>query len=383
MDEYPNGVNAVVAVIANTAYDMEDAMIINKKSMEMGIARARIYKTQFVQLANKTSTAVCDNIDQKWKNPPNFNSKQSLCRKNAYPSPQDLYTTLSTTSYLSYFSQQSLKTTSQSCNFDIDGLPYPGSVVHPDRLINTWDSSKSNNKNGKYKHNEISYVDQVVISSMGNKQKSSTKAWIRTRISRAPKIGDKFASRAGQKGVLSQLWDDIDLPFCEKTGLRPDVIINPNAFPSRMTIGMLVEMITSKTGLLEGEFVDASPFQTSDRKHQPYDISSINLENYGFYWNGEETLISGSTGEVQYVDIFIGSVYYQRLRQMVNDKFQVRSTGAINQLTHQPVKGRKFGGGIRFGEMERDSILAHGAAYLLHDRLHLSSDYCTINCCRL
>jgi DNA-directed RNA polymerase I subunit RPA2 len=283
---------------------------------------------------------------------------------------------------LSYSSRQDRITKTQFRNFDIDGLPYPGSIVHPDGLINPWDLSIKNNKHKKKKSNEISYVDQVTISSMGNKQKSCTKAWIRTRISRAPKVGDKFASRAGQKGVLSRLWDDIDLPFCEQTGLRPDMIINPNAFPSRMTIGMLVEMITSKTGLLEGEFVDASPFQTSNRKNQPYDTSSVILENHGFHWNGEETLISGSTGEEQHVDIFIGSVYYQRLRQMVNDKFQVRSTGAINQLTHQPIKGRKFGGGIRFGEMERDSILAHGAAYLLHDRLHLSSDHCTINCCR-
>jgi DNA-directed RNA polymerase I subunit RPA2 len=150
MDEYPNGVNAVVAVIANTAYDMEDAMIINKKSMEMGIARARIYKTEFVQLADKTPLAVCDSNDQKWNNQSNY-SPPPLRRKNAYTSPQDLHTTPSTIDCLFYSSQQDRITKTQFRNFDIDGLPYPGSIVHPDGLINPWDPSIKNNKHKKKK----------------------------------------------------------------------------------------------------------------------------------------------------------------------------------------------------------------------------------------
>lgn len=150
-----------------------------------------------------------------------------------------------------------------------------------------------------------------------------------------------------------------------------------------MTIGMLIESLTSKAGAVTGKFVDATPFKGSE-EGRPVDRTAEfgeMLEAAGFAKNGGETMISGITGESFDVDIYIGLVYYQRLRHMVSDKFQVRSTGPINNLTKQPIKGRKFGGGIRFGEMERDSLLAHGAAYLLHDRLHSCSDYSVCDVC--
>lgn len=163
---------------------------------------------------------------------------------------------------------------------------------------------------------------------------------------------------------------------------RPDLIINPHAFPSRMTIGMLIESLTGKAGAVTGQFVDSTPFQSSEGgPSTPHEAFSKALEDAGFTKNGGETLISGISGEPFTVDIYMGVVYYQRLRHMVSDKFQVRSTGPINPLTRQPIKGRKFGGGIRFGEMERDSLLAHGAAYLLHDRLHSCSDYSVSDVC--
>jgi len=160
-------------------------------------------------------------------------------------------------------------------------------------------------------------------------------------------------------------------------------LINPHAFPSRMTIGMLIESLTGKAGAINGEFVDASPFQSADADTpiDPCEDFSKALEEAGFARNGGEVMISGISGEPFHVDTYIGVVYYQRLRHMVSDKFQVRSTGPINPLTRQPIKGRKFGGGIRFGEMERDSLLAHGAAYLLHDRLHACSDYHVMDVC--
>lgn len=196
-------------------------------------------------------------------------------------------------------------------------------------------------------------------------------------------IGDKFASRAGQKGILSRLYPDVDLPFCSQTGMRPDLIINPHAFPSRMTIGMLIESITSKSAALQGCFVDASPFQKCDDldSQDKIDVFGDYLEKAGFHHRGTETMTCGITGEEMECNIYIGLVYYQRLRHMVSDKYQCRATGPINAMTKQPVKGRKFGGGIRFGEMERDAVVSHGAAFILRDRLLNASDWCMISMC--
>jgi len=178
------------------------------------------------------------------------------------------------------------------------------------------------------------------------------------------------------KGILSYLYRDIDMPWCETTGIRPDIIFNPHGFPSRMTIGMILESLASKAGALRGEFKDATPFATARGSNKDL-IKGFGEEllGCGFHKNGTEKLISGITGEEMEAEIYIGIVYYQRLRHMVSDKFQVRSTGPINSQTKQPVKGRKVGGGIRFGEMERDALIAHGCSYLTYDRLHLSSDY--------
>lgn len=140
-----------------------------------------------------------------------------------------------------------------------------------------------------------------------------------------------------------------------------------------MTIGMLVESMAGKAGACHGRFQDATPFQF-DEHHRVIDFFGDQLKSAGYNYYGTETMYSGVTGEPLHCDIYFGLVYYQRLRHMVSDKSQVRSTGPINQLTRQPVKGRKKHGGIRFGEMERDSLLAHGASFLLHDRLHSSSD---------
>ncbi len=200
------------------------------------------------------------------------------------------------------------------------------------------------------------------------------------RYSRNPVIGDKFSSRHGQKGVLSVLWPHEDMPFTEN-GIVPDIIINPHAFPSRMTMGMLIESLAGKTGSMQGKFKTTKTWE----KYEDDDIvshfgSELLAQGYNYY--GNETMYSGIFGEQMKVDIFIGVVYYQRLRHMVSDKSQARATGPYDALTHQPVKGRKKHGGIRFGEMERDSLLAHGAAFCLNDRLLKCSDYSEGYVCR-
>ncbi|XP_074556984.1 DNA-directed RNA polymerase I subunit 2-like [Curcuma longa] len=266
------------------------------------------------------------------------------------------------------------------------GLDLP-QIVHPHGPVySTHNTLTSTTKPTYSKHSEDAIIDYVSVDGTGSKNYLQ-KVNIHTRHPRYPIIGDKFSSRHGQKGVCSQLWPSEDMPFSEVTGMQPDLIINSHAFPSRMTIAMLLESIAAKGGCLHGKFVDATPFSRSNSNKEDEDNSPLidelgqMLIAYGFNYYGEEAMYSGIYGRVLRFKIFMGPVYYQRLRHMVSDKFQVRSTGTVDQITRQPIGGRKRGGGIRFGEMERDAVLAHGAAYLLHDRLHTCSDYHIAHVC--
>ncbi|XP_057453596.1 DNA-directed RNA polymerase I subunit 2 isoform X2 [Lotus japonicus] len=347
IDEYPTGTNAIVAVLAYTGYDMEDAMILNKSSVERGMFHGQIYQTETVDLTEQGS--------------------------RSDPS-----------------SRMFRKSNIEKSKLDSDGLPHVGQMIRPDEpYCSIYNASTSSTHTLKKKGSEPVYVDYVAVD-VKNK-KDLQKVNIRFRHPRNPVIGDKFSSRHGQKGVCSQLWPDVDMPFCGTTGMRPDLIINPHAFPSRMTIAMLLESVAAKGGSLHGEFVNATPFRGSVKKDNGEseksgllldDLGQM-LREKGFNYHGLEVLYSGVYGKELTCEIFIGPVYYQRLRHMVSDKFQVRSTGTVDQVTRQPIKGRKRGGGIRFGEMERDSLLAHGAAYLLHDRLHTCSDYHIADVCSL
>ncbi|PSC76790.1 DNA-directed RNA polymerase I subunit 2 isoform X1 [Micractinium conductrix] len=382
MDEFPNGTNAIVAVLAYTGYDMEDAMILNKSSVERGFAHAYLYKNEQIDLREERGRDLAFQKDPAKYRPKPYGEREKP--KGAFG---DLYPqAVPSTPASRAVKEKGIQPEGAHKGADIideDGLPHIGAPIWPGQsYYSAVDKLTGRSKGSKLKGEETAVIDQVSIVG-GGKDKSLKQANIKLRFNRNPVIGDKFASRHGQKGVLSRLFEDVDMPFCEQTGMRPDLLINPHAFPSRMTIGMLIESLTGKAGALTGQFVDASPFQSSDageKVDQPEEFGQL-LEQAGFTRNGGEVMISGVTGEPFPVDIYIGVVYYQRLRHMVSDKFQVRSTGPINPLTRQPIKGRKFGGGIRFGEMERDSLLAHGAAYLLHDRLHSCSDYTVMDVC--
>ncbi|EFH69848.1 hypothetical protein ARALYDRAFT_313639 [Arabidopsis lyrata subsp. lyrata] len=351
IDENPTGTNAIVAVLAHTGFDMEDAMILNKSSVERGMCHGQIYQTENIDLSDQ-------------------NSRYDSGHKSFRRSTTDK---------------------SDHSRIDADGLPYVGQKIYPDEpYCRIYDEVTGKQRLMKGKGTDPVIVDFVSVDMKSKKHPQ--KANIRFRHARNPIIGDKFSSRHGQKGVCSQLWPDIEMPFNGVTGMRPDLIINPHAFPSRMTIAMLLESIAAKGGSLHGKFVDATPFRDAVKKTNGEkeskssllvdDLGSM-LKEKGFNYYGTETLYSGSLGVELKCEIFMGPVYYQRLRHMVSDKFQVRSTGQVDQLTHQPIKGRKRGGGIRFGEMERDSLLAHGASYLLHDRLHTSSDHHIADVCSL
>ncbi|KAK2465955.1 hypothetical protein APHAL10511_001596 [Amanita phalloides] len=351
MDAFPNGTNAVVAVISYTGYDMEDAMILNKSGHERGFGYGTIYKSQSVDLKEVPGASRSNN-----------------------------------TSTLHFGIGRDIKINGENAHYctqtlDTDGLPFVGARLKGGDLLAAYvDETIGRTRFVKYKGDETAYVDQVRLLGSDAGDVELQKVQITLRIPRSPVIGDKFSSRHGQKGVCSQKWPAIDMPFSE-SGIQPDIIINPHAFPSRMTIGMLIESMAGKAGAMHGLSQDATPFKFSE-EDTAVDYFGKQLLAAGYNYYGNEPMYSGITGQEFAADIYLGVVYYQRLRHMVNDKFQVRTTGPVDQLTRQPVKGRKRSGGIRFGEMERDALIAHGTSFLLQDRLMNCSDYSTAWVCR-
>lgn len=356
LDNFPNGTNAVVAVISYTGYDMDDAMILNKSSHERGFGYGTIYKTKKIDLGeNKTRGAGITKM---------FG-----------------------------FAPDSLIRGAWRERLDEDGLPQVGiKVKEGDIIAATYDVTKTADgyQNSdkttnlvRYKDAEEAFIEEVKLHGIESGSKDPLQSIsIRFRLPRSPVIGDKFSSRHGQKGVCSQKWPAIDMPFTEG-GMQPDVIINPHAFPSRMTIGMFVESLAGKSGALHGIAQDSTPFKFKDQEGQTaVEYFGHQLKRAGFNYHGNEPMYSGITGQELGADIYIGVVYYQRLRHMVNDKYQVRTTGPVTPKTGQPIKGRAKGGGIRVGEMERDALLAHGTAFLLQDRLMNCSDYTKAWVCR-
>lgn len=349
-DNFPNGMNSVVAVISYTGYDMDDAMIINKSSHERGFGYGTIYKVKKIDLEE--------------------GSMKSRSHKKA--------------DKLFGFAPRSEIKADIKGKIDEDGFPYIGCFVQEGDPICAWHTVSPDangnlvNQDGithyeRYSDSEAAFVEEVRLLGNENGTGPCKSISVKLRIPRSPVIGDKFSSRHGQKGVCSQKWPSVDMPFTE-SGIQPDTIINPHAFPSRMTIGMFVESLAGKAGALHGLAQDSTPFRF-DEENTAADYFGHQLMKAGYNYHGNEPMYSGITGEELHADIYIGVVYYQRLRHMVNDKYQVRTTGPIHEITGQPVKGRKRGGGIRVGEMERDSLLAHGAAFLLQDRLFNCSDY--------
>ncbi|MPC12873.1 DNA-directed RNA polymerase I subunit RPA2 [Portunus trituberculatus] len=215
-------------------------------------------------------------------------------------------------------------------------------------------------------------VDKCAIMSASLVMGECQRVSISVRVKRNPIIGDKFASRSGQKGIMSRLYPTEDLPFSER-GIMPDIIFNPHGIPSRMTAGKLIELVAGKSAAEFGLSFDSTPFRFSD-ENPAVDYFGKILEKAGFNHYGEDILYSGTDGRMLEVEIFEGIIYYQRLRHMTADKWQVRATGAMDLTLRQPVKGRKRGGAIRVGEMERDCLISHGAAYNLKDRLLDCSD---------
>lgn len=341
IDNYPHGTNAVICVISYTGYDMEDAMILNKASFERGFAHASVYKTELIDLQSLSKDRGGANL--QFGVLPEDNTKKTKLENNGFP-------------------------------------PIGTYLQEGDAFYSYIDLDAGVSRVCYYKSIEPAYLEQIKLLGDETGELMLQRVYLKLRVNRNPIIGDKFASRHGQKGVCSQKWPVENMPFTE-SGMFPDIIFNPHGYPSRMTIGMMIETMAGKSAALHGLCHDATPFTFSE-DDSAVDYFGRLLKKAGYNYYGTERMYSGVNGREFEADIFFGIVYYQRLRHMVSDKFQVRTTGPIDIVTHQPVKGRKRAGGIRFGEMERDSLLAHGSSFLLQDRLLNCSDRSLSRLCK-
>jgi len=209
------------------------------------------------------------------------------------------------------------------------------------------------------KHGEGGKVDFVLITE---NEEGNKLVQVRMRKQGIPEIGDKFTSRHGQKGVIGLVVNDADMPFTA-SGIRPDLIFSPHGIPSRMTMAHLIELVAGKVGALSGRLINGTTFDSEPEEKLRKELMSL-----GFRENGVETFYNGETGERYEANIFIGNMYYLKLKHMVQNKIHSRARGPIQLLTRQPTEGRAKEGGLRLGEMEKDTFVAHGASLLLKER---------------
>ncbi|KAI9225884.1 MAG: DNA-directed RNA polymerase II subunit RPB2 [Piptocephalis tieghemiana] len=352
--ELPAGQNAIVAIACYSGYNQEDSVIMNQSSIDRGLFRSLYFRTYMDQERRMGSATT---LEEEFERP----TRETTLRMRA-----GTYEKL-----------------------EEDGLIGPGvRVTGDDILIGKTaalppESEEFGQRQTTHTRRDLStplksteqgLVDQVLVTTNSEGMKFVK---VRVRSTRIPQMGDKFASRHGQKGTIGITYRTEDMPFTA-TGMTPDLIINPHAIPSRMTIGHLVECLLGKVSTLEGNEGDATPFTDVT-----VEAISRELGMRGFQKRGFEVMYNGHTGRKLTAQIFLGPTYYQRLKHMVDDKIHSRSRGPLQILTRQPVEGRSRDGGLRFGEMERDCMISHGAATFLKERLFDASDAYRVHVCEL
>ena len=351
-NERPSGQNAIVAIMSFTGYNIEDAIIFNRTSVDYGFARAyffRVYSAQELDYPGGLSDRI------------------------TVPSPK-LYDHKGDQYYRKLAPDGIIYPEVEVEGGDVlIGRESPPRFMGEERVVSTALIS-NRDTSVQLRYGESGVVDTVVYTRTLEKNKLVK---VRVRDLRIPEIGDKFASRHGQKGVIGMIFPGYDMPYTED-GIVPDIILNPHAIPSRMTVGQLLEEIAGKLGAIKARFIDASPFYKED-----IDGLRFELLKLGYDPNAREVVYDGRTGEIVERPVVVGVSFYQRLYHMVSDKMHARATGKVQLLTRQPTEGKARQGGLRFGEMERDSLVGHGASMLVRDRLLEASDSYILYICRL
>ncbi|MFW6013702.1 MAG: DNA-directed RNA polymerase subunit B [Nanoarchaeota archaeon] len=336
-DKHPAGTNLTVAVMSYMGYNMEDAIIVNRGSIDRGLARSTYYRPVSSEEL-RYSGGLIDEIGIPDKDVKGYRSEKDY-----------------------RFIEE-------------DGIIYPEAKVKeddviigktsPPRFLSGLDdyslaSNLRRESSSALQHGEKGIVDFVLLSENedGNKL-----VQVRLRDPRIPEIGDKFTSRHGQKGIIGQIVEHADMPF-SSSGVVPDLLFSPHGLPSRMSISHLIELLGGKVGSLAGRFINGTTFDS-----EPEEALRNELLQMGFREDGTETMYNGQTGEQYSVKIFVASQFYLKLKHMVANKIHSRARGPIQLLTRQPTEGRALEGGLRLGEMEKDSLVSHGASLLLKER---------------
>ena len=346
LNNIPSGSPVIVAIMTHTGYNQEDSILFNKGSVDRGLFQATIYHTE-------------KDEDKKIHGDEEIRCKPDPSRTKG----------MKFGNYNKVNSKGVIPENTLIENRDViisKVQPIKENKNDHTKVIKYEDQSKI------FRTNEDTYVDKNYIDRNGD---GYNFAKVRTRVVRKPVIGDKFSSRHGQKGTIGNIIPEEDIPFT-KNGVKPDIIINPHAIPSRMTIGQLKETLLGKVLLELGLFGDGTSFG----EFQINDICK-ELSQVGYESNGNEILYNALTGEQIETSIFVGPVFYQRLKHMVSDKQHSRSIGPMVNLTRQPAEGRSRDGGLRFGEMERDCMVSHGASRFTRGRLYDASDKYSVHVC--
>ena len=345
-EEHPYGENAIVAIACYTGYNVEDALIFNEAAIKRGLFHTTYFKLyEDMETSSKVNNTT---LDTKFMNVEDYDV---VGKKPGYD-----YSELGENGIIKVG-------TSLDDNKIMIGKATP-SLENPGKYVDT---------SLKAKKGQIGVVDQTYMTEGDDGFKI---AKVRVREFRIPSIGDKFCSRAGQKGTIGVILPESDMPFTED-GIRPDIIVNPHALPSRMTLGHIIECIVGQASLYLGGHGECTPFT-----HEfDYNMYGRILQKAGFHHSGNHVMYNGMTGQQLEANIFLGPNYYLRLKHMVKDKINYRARGPRTLLTRQTVQGRSNDGGLRIGEMERDSLIAHGMSYFIQDSMMERGDKYKVAIC--